>query len=737
MDYTLSPDYVEDAGTGNRMHQDTAAITTAVSADDMNMMIWSSMEVLKDSGIVGQPFDASDPATYRLLLQGIQSVRDRMPFTASVAGAVQRAALNKMQDTISMLDVGGVGDGVAIDTVAVQKAALTGKRVDGLGRTYKITETISSTGIATQFFNCDFDLSAIPAPYGSDAYGFHVSGSIEAAVALTADALSTSPTAQVADGTKFNPGDWVLFNSNRVWGGSYVVAFVTRVRGVVGNVVTFCEQLPYSMFTANAASLARINMLEGVTFDNCTFRGLRSDAIFSSGGQALGGVRLDYCLSPRLDSVKTKDCHYAGIELCMCVDAEIVAPAMDRAHAFGLAYGILIGNGCVGTRVLGGYARDMRHGVTHGGSAGVNRDTVTSSFVGHDMLDACIDSHENSDGLVINGCQTSIGTRADGGSGQIGDGFISQGANFTVTGCKVINPVRYGIIFQCSSIQGGQIILTNNIIDARSPVVIVPSQAAIAITNESPGGAALLAGIVISGNTARGSRSYGVSVDAVSGNIYGVSIAINEMSQLTATLSAVWCRARSGQTLLMPKILGGSYASQQYGVYFAQDAGGTVTNPEAIDVTVDFGGAAGYVVRADGTSGLKASGNRALNSSLAVPFLLTGTQTSMDAPDFVRSAQTIASDAITLTNRSARFLIADTEAAAATDNLSTISGGKDGATLTVVAANSARDIVLKDGVGNLRLAGDCTLDHTDDSIMLQYDAVGAYWREICRSNNNT
>jgi hypothetical protein len=134
---------------------------------------------------------------------------------------------------------------------------------------------------------------------------------------------------------------------------------------------------------------------------------------------------------------------------------------------------------------------------------------------------------------------------------------------------------------------------------------------------------------------------------------------------------------------------------------------------------------------------LKASGNRALNSSLAVPFLLTGTQTSMDAPDFVRSAQTIASDAITLTNRSARFLIADTEAAAATDNLSTISGGKDGATLTVVAANSARDIVLKDGVGNLRLAGDCTLDHTDDSIMLQYDAVGAYWREICRSNNNT
>lgn len=75
----------------------------------------------------------------------------------------------------------------------------------------------------------------------------------------------------------------------------------------------------------------------------------------------------------------------------------------------------------------------------------------------------------------------------------------------------------------------------------------------------------------------------------------------------------------------------------------------------------------------------------------------------------------------------------DTEAAAASDDLDTINGGYDGRRLVLFAANNARDIVLKDGTGNLHLAGDFTLTHADDTIELL--SRGGQWYELGRSDN--
>jgi hypothetical protein len=76
----------------------------------------------------------------------------------------------------------------------------------------------------------------------------------------------------------------------------------------------------------------------------------------------------------------------------------------------------------------------------------------------------------------------------------------------------------------------------------------------------------------------------------------------------------------------------------------------------------------------------------------------------------------------------------DTEAAAASDDLDSITGAVfDGQLLLLRAANSTRDVVLKDGTGNLRLNGDFTLDHAQDRILLSWD--GSSWCEISRSSN--
>jgi len=102
----------------------------------------------------------------------------------------------------------------------------------------------------------------------------------------------------------------------------------------------------------------------------------------------------------------------------------------------------------------------------------------------------------------------------------------------------------------------------------------------------------------------------------------------------------------------------------------------------------------------------------------------------------VSSAVTMASNAITAKSS---YMVVDTSGGASED-LNTISLGTGaptavGGILVIRAANSARSVVLKDGVDNLKLAGDCTLDNVEDTIVLIGDADGTYWTELCRSNN--
>jgi len=95
---------------------------------------------------------------------------------------------------------------------------------------------------------------------------------------------------------------------------------------------------------------------------------------------------------------------------------------------------------------------------------------------------------------------------------------------------------------------------------------------------------------------------------------------------------------------------------------------------------------------------------------------------------------TITSGVITVSGVSKfRFHSVDTESDDATDDLDTVSGGNAGEILILQAADAARDVVCKDGT-NLKLAGDFTMDHTEDKIQLLCISSGV-WHELTRSNN--
>ncbi len=96
------------------------------------------------------------------------------------------------------------------------------------------------------------------------------------------------------------------------------------------------------------------------------------------------------------------------------------------------------------------------------------------------------------------------------------------------------------------------------------------------------------------------------------------------------------------------------------------------------------------------------------------------------------STLTIASGAITVTRG---WHLVDTEASAASDDLDTISGGVDGMTLVIRAANGARTVVVKDGTGNIKGPGDFSLDNAEDTCSLIYDNAQSAWLVTATSNN--
>ena len=91
---------------------------------------------------------------------------------------------------------------------------------------------------------------------------------------------------------------------------------------------------------------------------------------------------------------------------------------------------------------------------------------------------------------------------------------------------------------------------------------------------------------------------------------------------------------------------------------------------------------------------------------------------------------TVASGVITPTGS---YHTLDTESDASTDDLDTITAGKQGDILVLRAIENTRTIVVKDATGNIRLASDFSLDGVSDTLLLIF--FSASWVELSRSNN--
>jgi len=180
-------------------------------------------------------------------------------------------------------------------------------------------------------------------------------------------------------------------------------------------------------------------------------------------------------------------------------------------------------------------------------------------------------------------------------------------------------------------------------------------------------------------------------------------------------------------------------AGETFYVTFAQnnDAGGVdldgdgkrnfVIIHEVFDPS-DPGALLGFLMASDSAAGLVSTAAQTFAGEKTFDDGLTSKKIIHDRG----ATLTISGGAVTATHSYHRV---DTESGAASDDLDTINGGTDGQVLVLTSVAAARDVVAKDGTGNLSLSGDFTLGDTTDTLSLIYDSTASAWLELSRSNN--
>lgn len=104
----------------------------------------------------------------------------------------------------------------------------------------------------------------------------------------------------------------------------------------------------------------------------------------------------------------------------------------------------------------------------------------------------------------------------------------------------------------------------------------------------------------------------------------------------------------------------------------------------------------------------------------------------------LKQAATIATGVIAVRDNRIQHIRVDTELAAASDDLDTITAGVDCQVVTLSTTNSGRDVVVKHNTGNILVNGaaDFTLTNTADTISLRYDSTLTKWCEVGRGDNS-
>lgn len=179
------------------------------------------------------------------------------------------------------------------------------------------------------------DMTGMGSTLASQQAAITVSGSTGGKITLAADAAEGDASVTVSSSSGLSVGDWVQLGSDGfiAYHADYKAnkGEIKRIRTIVGNVLTFEDNLFDAYVTADNAFVRKVNFVNNITIRDLTIKGTDS-----TNGES--GIRFTYCYNPRVENV-----HFEYMDIYQCLFDSCLYPKAFGNHFQGTYYDQLTG----------------------------------------------------------------------------------------------------------------------------------------------------------------------------------------------------------------------------------------------------------------------------------------------------------------------------------------------------------------------------------------------------------
>jgi len=430
-----------DALTGAGSASDDSIVIFDTSVDTTKRIVRSELA----KGIVSElPYTPSGNISASTVPTAIAEIDSQLSassgsslvgFLQSGTGASARTVQAKLRDTVSPIDFGAVGDGVADDTTAWQNAINSGAKViDGSGKTYVISSEM--VGVANQTIrNATFSATGLSS---GRKYVIKWVGSDGTPQTLASNYSAGVSQMTVPNGAAFTPDSWCYVGSTEKWAADGTTfGELLHIKSVVGNVVSFYNMTLLDYTTAKSATITPISIVKNVNLIDVSATGP------TTGDQ--GAFYFGRCADIQLRNVDTTSFDYAHFVFTRSANVGVYGCSSNRTGTYtGLDYGVAIADACYNVVIDSYTGSNMRSIMAIGGTSGITRHTTIVNSYAYGTQDLAIDAHTAAHEVsIIN--NTVFFSTLDYGNG---DGIYVNATAPTVIGNRIHNPFRHGITWE-------------------------------------------------------------------------------------------------------------------------------------------------------------------------------------------------------------------------------------------------------------------------------------------------
>lgn len=344
---------------------------------------------------------------------------------------------------------------------ALTDATALGVPLDLAGQLWRIDSSITvPSGAQIQNGTIDFSAAA------SGDTLFECIGTLGSSTAFTAISSHNAASFVVSSATGLAVKDWLYLSaSNPFGGGGTTNGEFVKIEAIASTTITPYSRV-YDTYTTTPL-FYKPTLKEYVRFRNLRLIG---------GGAADDqyGIRVELCRDVIIRDCEIEHFGQAGIQVVRSIDVRVSNCSLHHGDdATGNSYGVVIANGCLRVNVVNCEMTDWRHGVSIGGTDGVDYHCKVANCIITGCTDTALDTHAQARFTsFIGNTLDGFGTRLVEGGGSGGDtgGITIQSADTIVSGNIITGFTSVGIFAQLfgkrSSLATDTLVITGNSICA-------------------------------------------------------------------------------------------------------------------------------------------------------------------------------------------------------------------------------------------------------------------------------